>query len=43
MNGSRLLFLSAVIVFVLDAFGVKLGTVDLLPVGLALFVAGHLV
>lgn len=40
---ARALFLAAVIVFVLAAFGEQLGPVALLPAGLALLAAGHLV
>ncbi len=43
MTVARALYLASVIVFVLAAFGVQLGPVALLPAGLALFAAGHLV
>jgi len=42
LNVSGFLILAAVIVFVLAAFGVSVGAVALVPVGLALFAAGHL-
>ena len=40
---SRLLVLVAVIIFVLAAFGVSLGTVSLVPLGLAVWAAASLV
>jgi hypothetical protein len=43
MTPARLLVLIAVIVFVLAAFGVSVGTVALVPVGLAFFAASFLV
>jgi hypothetical protein len=42
-NARSLLVLAAVIVFLLAAFGVDVGgDVSLVPLGLALFAAGHL-
>jgi hypothetical protein len=43
MTASRLLLLVAVIVFVLAAFSVSLGTLVLVPTGLAFFAASFLV
>lgn len=40
---SRVLVLIAVIIFVLAAFGVSLGTVALIPLGLAVWAAASLV
>jgi len=42
MSVSALLILASVVVFVLAIFGVALGGVPLIPLGLALFAAGHL-
>ena len=38
---SSLLILASVIVFLLAAFGVSIGGITLVPLGLALFAAGH--
>lgn len=40
---SRLLVLIALIVFALAAFSVSLGNVALVPLGLAIYMASHLV
>lgn len=40
---SRFLILVALIVFVLAAFGVSLGGLGLVPLGLAIWAAAHLV
>lgn len=40
---SRLFVLIALVVFVLAAFGVSLGGVGLVPLGLALYMVSHLV
>ena len=40
---SRLLVLIALVIFVLAAFGVSLGAVGLVPLGLAVYMASHLV
>jgi hypothetical protein len=40
---SRVLVLLAVIIFVLAAFGVSLGTLALVPIGLAIWAAAALV
>lgn len=42
INVSNVLILIAVVIFVLAAFGVALGSIALVPLGLALFAAGHL-
>jgi hypothetical protein len=39
---SALLILISVVIFVLAVFGVALGGVPLIPLGLAFFAAGHL-
>jgi hypothetical protein len=43
MSASRLLILVAVILFVLETLGVRLGSLSLLPLGLAFFAASFLV
>lgn len=43
MNATRLLLLVAIICFVLAAFGVSLGTVNLTDAGLAFFAGSFLV
>jgi hypothetical protein len=40
---SRLLVLVALIVFVLAAFSISVGNVGLVPLGLAIYMASHLV
>jgi hypothetical protein len=40
---SRLFVLVALVVFVLAAFGVSLGSIGLVPLGLALYMVSHLV
>lgn len=43
MTPSKILLLIAVVLFVLAAFGVSLGTVGLVPLGLAFFAGAGLV
>lgn len=43
MSVSALLCLVAVVLFVLAAFSVSVGSVALVPLGLAFFAAGHVV
>ncbi|MEO7804947.1 MAG: hypothetical protein ABIS18_11765 [Actinomycetota bacterium] len=43
MNASKLLLLIAVVLFVLATFGVALGSVNLIPAGLASFAASFLI
>lgn len=43
MGLSRILLLAAVVVFVLAVFGVTLGSIDLIPLGLALGFGSFLV
>lgn len=43
LSMGAVLLLVSIVIFVLAAFGVTLGSVALVPLGLAFFAAGHLV
>lgn len=43
LGPSSILILGAVAAFLLAAFGVEVGDLELIPLGLALFAAGHVV